>query len=155
MALFLSTFMNRVDKKGRVSVPASFRAALGAQGSNGFVAFPSIRLPAIEGWGMERMEALNAGIAGFLPFSDESDAFALSILADAHQLSFDSEGRIVLPEVLLAHAGIAEKAAFAGRGSTFQIWAPEAFRINQDDARKRARRDRGALKLGPAGGSVS
>src|SRR3546814_16460146 len=34
MALFLSTYVNRIDKKGRVSVPESFRAALEASGSS-------------------------------------------------------------------------------------------------------------------------
>jgi MraZ protein len=147
MALFLSTFVNKVDKKGRVSVPSPFRVALAAQGFSGVVVFPSISLSAIEGWGLERMEALSAGIDDFDPFSDESDAFTLSILADSHQLAFDTEGRVVVPDALLAHAGITEYAAFVGRGAAFQIWQPEAFRVSQEAARKMAKENRLSLKL--------
>ena len=147
MALFLSTFVNKVDKKGRVSVPSPFRVALAGQGFNGVVLFPSISTRAIEGWSRARMEALSEGIESFDPFSDESDDFTLAIMADSHPLAFDSEGRIVVPAALLAHAGITEQAAFVGRGKSFQIWEPAAFRVGQDEARKRARQNRKALKL--------
>lgn len=147
MDLFLSTFVNKVDKKGRVSVPSPFRVALAAQGFSGVIAFPSINLPAIEGWGKKRMESLSAGIDAFDPFSDEIDDFTMAIIADSHQLAFDTEGRVVVPDALLAHAGITEHAAFVGRGTAFQIWEPEAFRVRQEEARKRAKENRLAIKL--------
>ena len=148
MALFLSTFVNKVDKKGRVSVPSAFRAALTSQGFPGVVVFPSLSLPAVEGWDLDRMEALSAGIEEeFDPFSDELDGFANSILADSHQLGFDTEGRVVVPEALLAHAGISEEAAFVGRGASFQIWEPAAFRARQNEARKQAKENRQKVKL--------
>ena len=149
MALFLSTIVNKVDRKGRVSVPAAFRAALTGEGFSGAVLFPSISLAAIEGWGMGRMEQLSAGIDALNPFSDERDAFAMSILAAAHQLPFDTEGRVVLSPPLIEHANLGEHAAFVGRGSTFQIWEPVALRASQEEARKRARADRQTLKLRP------
>ncbi len=154
MALFLSTFVNRIDRKGRVSVPAPFRAALATQTFPGVIAFPSFVVPAIEASGIDRIERLSAGIDQFDPFSDEHDAFAISILADSHQLSFDSEGRIMLPELLREHGGISDQAAFVGRGATFQIWEPEAFRGYQEDARKRARDGRATLRLDPNAGGA-
>ena len=154
LALFLSTFVNRIDRKGRVSVPAPFRTVLAPQTFPGVIAFPSFVVSAIEASGIDRIERLSAGIDQFDPFSDEHDAFAISILADSHQLSFDSEGRIMLPEVLREHAGITEQAAFVGRGATFQVWEPDAFRGYQEDARKRAREERGNLRLdGGTGGA--
>ena len=147
MALFLSTYVNKIDRKGRVSVPAAFRSALISEKFSGAVLFPSISHSAIEGWGMNRMEDLSAGIDAFDPFSDERDAFTLSILADAHQLSFDTEGRILLPLQLIDHANLVEQDAFVGRGSTFQIWEPVALSHSQQEARKRARADRQTLKL--------
>ena len=147
MALFLSTFVNKVDRKGRVSVPAAFRAKLAAEGFAGAVLFPSISAAAIEGCGMDRMEEMSRGIDAFDPYSDEHEAFALSILADAHQLAFDTEGRVLLPPALLAHANIGEQAAFVGRGSTFQIWEPAALAEGQREARRRARDERLSLKL--------
>ncbi len=152
LALFLSTFVNKVDRKGRVSVPASFRSALSQQSFSGVVAFPSLSLPAIEGSGIDRFEKIAEGIDDLNPFSDEHDDFSKAIFGKAHQLPFDSEGRIILPELLLAHAGISELAAFVGQGRRFQIWEPEAFRAYEAEAVDRAKRDRSSLKLPPRSG---
>lgn len=147
MALFLSTFINRIDKKGRVSVPAPFRLVISAQAFQGVIAFPSFVVSAVEASGVDRIERLSDGIDQLDPFSDEYDAFAISILADSHQLPFDPEGRIVLPDKLRDHAGIADQAAFVGRGATFQIWEPTAFYSFQEEARRRARKERATLRL--------
>ncbi len=147
MALFLSTFVNKVDKKGRVSVPAPFRAVLATQSFAGIVAYPSFVSPAIEACGIDRMEELSRGVDRFNPFSDEHDAFASALFAESRQLAWDGEGRIVLPEKLIAHAAIAEAATFVGRGATFQIWQPAAAVASQEDARRRARAERDALRL--------
>ena len=151
MALFTSTFVNKVDKKGRVSVPASFRMALANQSFAGVVVFPSFVHQAIEGAGYELLERLAQSVEQFDPFTDEHDAFSTTIFGDSHQLSFDSEGRILLPEPLLAHANITANAAFLGRGGTFQIWEPEALQVFKADAIERARADRTSLRRLPAG----
>ena len=139
LALFLSTFVNKVDRKGRVSVPATFRASLTGQNFNGIIAFRSFKLPALEASGVDRMEELSDRIDALPEFSEDRDALS-SIMADAQQLAFDGEGRIVLPEELCKHAGITETAAFIGLGRTFQIWEPQAFETHQQDMRERARR---------------
>ena len=139
MALFLSTFVNKVDRKGRVSVPASFRTALAGLSFPGVVVFRSFKLTALEGSGIDRMEEMSARIDALDEFSEDRDALS-SIFADAQQLAFDGEGRIVLPEALCAHAGITENAAFVGLGRTFQIWEPQRFERHRDELRERARR---------------
>ena len=153
MALFLSTFVNKVDRKGRVSVPATFRTVLSQQSFSGVVAFPSLVYAAIEGSGIDRFERLAEGIDDLNPFSDEHDDFSKAIFGKAHQLPFDGEGRIILPEMLLTHAGITEHAAFVGQGSRFQIWEPESFARHEAEAVERAKRDRASLRLAaPQGG---
>jgi MraZ protein len=137
LAIFLSTFCNKIDKKGRVSVPASFRAALTAQSFQGIVAFRSLTTEAIEGFGMDRMEKLSQHLDHFDFFSQDQDDLTSGIFADAQQLPFDGEGRIVLPENLLQHAQLKDQVAFVGRGPTFQMWNPEAFDIYHGNARKR------------------
>jgi MraZ protein len=139
VALFLSTFINKVDRKGRVSVPASFRLALAGQSFNGIIAFRSFKLPALEASGIDRMEQMSDRIDQLPEFSEDRDALS-SLLADAQQISFDGEGRIILPEDLCQHAGITEQAAFVGRGRTFQIWEPQRFQTHQEEMRERARR---------------
>lgn len=148
MALFLSTFINKIDSKGRVSVPASFRASLVGQAFSGVVAYRSIKFPALEVSGADRIEDLSARLDSLPEFSEERDALA-SILSDSQQLPFDSEGRIVLPHSLSTYAGLGANAAFVGLGRTFQIWEPERFKLHQEDMRERARQ-RG-LTLPPRG----
>lgn len=147
MALFLSTFVNKIDKKGRVSVPATFRAALGQESFQGIVAFRSYKHNAIEGCGMDRMQRLCASVDNMDFFSDAQDDLASTIFADALQLPLDGDGRIILPQVLIEHANITESAAFVGRGATFQIWKPEAFQLYQDSARSRVSEQQTTLKM--------
>lgn len=152
MALFLSTFINKVDRKGRVSVPAPFRAAVRDQSFKGIVAFRSYREAAIEACAIDRMERLSDSVDALDQFSDEQDELASTIFADAHQLPIDGDGRIILPAILAEHAGITDSAAFVGRGATFQIWNPEDFERHQASARIQAGRRNATLRLSPRDG---
>ncbi|MCD6034394.1 MAG: mraZ [Rickettsiales bacterium] len=147
MALFLSTYVNKVDKKGRVSVPALFRAALKDQVFEGIVAYGSFVNPCIEACAMGRIERLSESIDMLDPYSDERDAFAMTILGGSIQLPFDGEGRVMLTEKLVESAGITDHAVFVGKGATFEIWQPEAFERYAEKAKDLAKRERGALKL--------
>ncbi len=150
MALFLSTFEKQIDKKGRVSVPPALRAVLQQQHYNGVIVYSSFVHDCIEACGMDRIEALYARIEALDPFSEERDAFATAILGGSVQLPFDGEGRIVLPEALMAQAGITSVGVFVGKGATFEIWAPEKFAAHEAAARARAKEQRLVLKSGGA-----
>lgn len=147
MSLFLSTFTNKVDRKGRVSVPAPFRAVLANQPFGGVICFPSFTAPCLEGMGMDRMEAYSASMDQFDAFSAEQDDMAQLIFASSRQLAFDSEGRIMLPEDFLSHAGITSHAAFVGKGRSFQIWEPEAHKAALAEIRNRALKAPPTLKV--------
>ena len=125
--LILGTHVNKIDKKGRVSVPAQVRAALTESGASSVVLFPSITAPAVEGWPHQRMEQLVDSIDSDNPLTERHADFSTSLMSRAHQLQFDPEGRVLLPSDLLAHAGLADLACFVGHGRTFQIWNPGAF----------------------------
>jgi MraZ protein len=153
VALFLSTFFNKVDGKGRVSVPASFRQALTGQSFAGIVLFPAVKFAALEGSGIDRLQLLSQRIDSLPEFSDERAAIS-AIFADAQPLPFDGEGRVMLPSWLAEHAGITETAAFVGIGSTFQIWEPERFQRHQAEMRKLARNVTLPAPAGPLGGGA-
>lgn len=148
--LFLSTFGKSIDKKGRISVPPSFRAVLAAESFNGVIAYPSFVHGCIEACGMARMAKIYERIEALDPFSEERDAFATAILGGSVQLAFDGEGRIALPEALLERAGIKGEAVFVGKGATFEIWSKDAFAKHEQQARELAKKQRGALKAGGA-----
>jgi MraZ protein len=147
MALFLSTFVNKVDAKGRVSVPAAFRAALTQEVFQGFVAFRSYKHNAIECCSHSRMALLSGSLDNLDLFSEEQDDLTATIFADALQLPFDGDGRIILPKKLSDFAHITDRAAFVGRGATFQIWSPEEFEPIQEQARVRAKERQSTLRL--------
>ena len=148
MELFLSTYVNKVDRKGRVSVPATFRASLANQRFAGIVVFPSFIHAALEGGGIDRIEEMATRLDSLPQFSEEYDNLSL-IFASAQQLPFDTEGRIVLPADLAAHAGIADSAAFVGLGRSFQVWEPDRLAEHTAMLRQRAR-EQGARLPPPA-----
>lgn len=147
MALFLSTYVNKIDKKGRVSIPANFRNTLSNQQFQGVIAYMSFINGCIEACGMDRIERLSESIDSLDPYSDERDAFATTILGGSVQLPFDGEGRVMLPEQLISQAGIEDKAVFVGKGATFEIWRPELFETYSAKARDLAQRQRANLRL--------
>jgi MraZ protein len=153
VAIFIGTFENKVDQKGRVSVPAQFRQALAGQAFNGIAAFRSHRADAVEACGMDFMEQMIARASEIDLFSETHDDLATTIFSDSQQLGFDSTGRIMLPDSFRTHAGIADRAAFVGMGQLFQIWEPEKLEAHKAAARQRARQQRLTLPApGNSGG---
>ena len=144
--MFLSTYENKLDKKGRVSVPSSFRSYLSNLGYNGIICYPSFNHQSIEAWPQERIEKISSAIDTLNPFEDKRDFFATSILSESISLQFDSEGRISLTPKLLKHAKIKNSMIFVGQGKTFQIWEPSIFEKFKVNARKKANLNRASLK---------
>jgi MraZ protein len=145
MPLLVGRYVNKIDRKGRVSVPKPFRDALAEQASGfaGIYAYPLFKAQAIEACGETFMKQLADSIDDLDMFSEDQDDLASVVLENAHQLPFDPEGRVVLPPELLDHAGISGEALFVGRGARFSIWEPAAFAEHRAGAFSRAR-ERGA-----------
>jgi MraZ protein len=140
MALFLSTYINKVDRKGRVSIPASFRGALSAAGAEGgVVLFRSHSHPCLEGFDAGLMDELSARLDHYDLFSAAQDDLATALFGEAVQLAVDADGRIILPPELLRFAAIDERAAFVGMGRKFQVWEPAAFEARREFARRNVR----------------
>ena len=144
--MFLSSYENKLDKKGRVSVPATFRSHLSSLGYNGFISYPSFNHSALEACSQDRIEKLSNTIDSLNPFEEKRDYFATSILSESVNLQFDTEGRVSLTEKLLKHANIENNILFVGLGKTFQIWEPKTFEKFKVVARKKAYQNRSNLK---------
>ncbi len=148
MTAFLSTYTNKVDRKKRVSVPASFRAVIAESDTGKLIAYPSLRDPAIEAMSRDVLNRISrrrmdqsleqADFDQILLGSGDSDLDTM--MSIANDLPFDREGRVVIPSDFAEHAGISDEAVFVGRGNRFQIWAPERFRDHQDRALAALRR---------------
>lgn len=139
MAVFLSTYVNKVDRKGRVSVPAEFRKVLAGQSYQGVVVFKSLQHPALEACGADHMETLSESLEALDLSDEEYELYETTIFGGSVQLPFDGEGRIVLPQHLAEFANLTEEAAFVGRRKTFQIWEPRALSVHETSMRDKAR----------------
>lgn len=154
MDRFVSTFTNKIDAKGRVSVPASFRAVLERDGyAGGVYCYPSLDAPALDAGG-ERLAKKIDGLLERLPdYSNERDELSVALYGDVQVLSIDGDGRIVLPEGLRVHAGLSSQVTFVGLGDKFQMWEPQAFEERRRLAREKVRDSRKLLGASGAGGS--
>lgn len=136
---FVATFTNRLDPKGRVSVPAPFRAVLAREGQDSLYCYPALDRPAIDGGGLRLQEAIASRLAVFETFSEEHEILSTAFYGESRLLKIDQDGRVVLPEEFRGHAGIDETVVFAGQGYKFQIWEPERFAARQKEARAHLR----------------
>jgi MraZ protein len=128
MDRFVSHYMLRLDAKGRVSVPAPFRAVLARDGFDGLYCHPALDRPALDAGGNALLTEIEALIAGLPPYSDQREQFSLALYGTSETLKIDSEGRVQLTETLKVHAAIADTVSFVGLGHKFQIWEPGRFR---------------------------
>ncbi len=154
MFQFLGTHLNRLDAKGRVSIPAAFRAALrsdaDAEGQAPLILRMSHKYPCIEGWPTGRFAELATPLGHYNQFSDAHDNMSSTLFADAFPAEADKEGRIVLPGELVEYAGLTNQVTFMGMGELFQIWEPTAAARRRAEAREAARLQQLSLQSAPA-----
>ncbi len=153
MNLFLSTYVNKIDRKGRMSVPAQFRKVLSKSDFDGVIVFPSPNANCIEGASMAWLEKISEKLEADDMLDAEAQEYALAVFGSATPIQFQDNGRISLPKDLLDYAGLDDEAAFVGIGKTFQIWNPDALEKAKPAARKKVGARQGKIKSGNTGTS--
>ena len=137
MDLFLSQYVNKIDKKGRVSLPSAFRNILSNKNKNELILFKSLKYFAIDGCGYERINSIAERIDKLDIFSDDQDDFSTSIFSEAVPTNLDNEGRFLIPEFLKEYSNLKDEVTFIGQGHYFQIWEPKAILERQKKSRDR------------------
>ena len=145
MDLFLSRFVNNIDKKGRVTLPSIFRNALPKNNRNEVILFKSLKFPAIEGCCAQRINNIANRINELDIFSDDQDDFATSIFSEVIPTKIDKEGRFLIPENLKNYAKILTEVTFIGQGHYFQIWESERALVRQKQSRERLVKEKRTL----------
>jgi MraZ protein len=130
MDRFVSNTTLRLDAKGRVSIPASFRSVLARDGFAGLYCYPALDQPAVDAGGHALLAEIEALVGRFPPYSDRREEFLVALYGRSETVNIDGEGRVVLPDELKSHAGITDSVAFVGLGHKFQIWEPQRFRAH-------------------------
>jgi MraZ protein len=142
---FLSTVAGSLDSKGRVCIPASYRHLLAQQNTAGVYICPSFIDPALDAFGQDLLDRINARLASQDPFFDAShDDEATALIARTQNLPIDENGRVRIPDALIAHAGLKDRIVFVGKGQKFQIWDADAYAPVEAEAlaRVKARMER-------------
>jgi len=139
MDRFVSHYMVRLDAKGRVSVPAPFRAVLARDGFDGLYCYPAFERPALDAGGNALLTEIEALMAGLPLYSEQREQFSLALYGTSETLKIDGEGRVMLSEGLKRHAGITEAVTFVGLGHKFQIWEPGRFQNELAEATDKVR----------------
>ncbi len=152
MDQFVSSFTNRIDAKGRVSVPASFRTVLAKDGFEGIYCYPSLDAPALDAGGQRLVNKIERLVGDLAPYSDAYDHLATALYGTSDVLTLDQDGRTILPERLREHAGITSHVTFVGLGEKFQMWEPQRFEAHLAEARQKVRDLRKLLGAGRPGG---
>jgi MraZ protein len=143
MDRFVSTFTNKLDAKGRVSIPAPFRAVLERDGyAGGIYCYPSLDAPALDAGGERLARKIDGLLSGLPDYSDERDELSVALYGDVQVIAIDGDGRIILPENLRQHAGITTQVTFVGLGDKFQVWEPERFADRRAQARQKVQEHR-------------
>jgi MraZ protein len=147
---FVSHFTNRLDAKGRISIPAPFRAVLMRDGFEGLYVHPSLDQQAVDCGGNALLQEIDGLLAKLSPYSEERDLFSTALLGTSEILKVDPEGRVVLTETIKAYAGVTGDVTFVGQGNKFQIWEPNRFQAHLEEAKHRVRDMRRQLSSGSA-----
>ena len=141
----MSSAINKIDSKGRISIPAPFRSVLEFQGYPGVYLFPSFTSYAIDGGGQELIDEISLSVEKMQLFAEETDALSTALFSDTYNLSYDQDGRISLPEILVEHASLSERVIFVGQGRKFQMWNPKNFEKFKIEAKIKALENRNLI----------
>ena len=151
MDRFLSSAVNRIDAKGRVSVPAHFRAVLQKRGYQDLYALRALDVTALDVGGMDLLDRYEKRIALEDPFLQTADDMSFFCHGDGAFLKLDQDGRITVNDFIREYTGITTDVAFVGRGHFFQIWEPGQFDAYRAQARSRLLKLRQAEGMRSAG----
>lgn len=152
---FVSTYSNRLDAKGRVSIPAQFRAVLAVDGFDGLYCCPTLDRQAVDAGGHRLRERIGASLANFEPFSEDHEYLSTTLIGESEVLKIDRDGRVILSEAIKSHAGIGDEVTFVGQGYKFQIWEPARFAAYREEAKARLRDIRKRLSSGGRNGGAT
>lgn len=125
---FISTYAGSLDSKGRVCIPAPFRQILGTQNTPGAYVCPALGKACLDVFGQELMDAQLKRLDAYDPFlSEMHDDLASQIIAESRPLPVDENGRVRLPDEMIAKANLNGAVLFVGLGQKFEIWNAEDY----------------------------
>ena len=123
---FLGNIEARVDAKGRVFLPATFRRVLQQEDADTLVLRKDVHQRCLVLYSQRAWDArIDALLDKVNDFDDESKMVFRQYVSDAEVLTLDGNGRFLIPKRLLSMADIDQTVHFIGMNDTIEIWAAE------------------------------
>lgn len=135
MTEFVGKFLNKIDKKGRVSVPALWRPNLLGEEFSGIVAQLTNGYNSVDGYSKNYLERYQDWLDKQDPHI-EGNEYEATLIFGSSMLPFDREGRVLLPDLIRKKAQLENDALFVGMGRKFRIWEPSSFDSYEKKARE-------------------
>src|SRR5262245_45454654 len=152
MDRFLSNAVNRIDAKGRVSIPAHFRSVLQKRGYGELYALRALDIPALDVGGLDLLDRYEERIAKEDPFLQTADDISFFAYGDAAFLKLDQDGCITINDFIRGLTGLSVEVEFVGRGHFFLIWEPDRLKAYGAEVRARLMKIRQAAASQPPAG---
>ena len=115
----------KLDAKGRLLLPSSFKEQLGAALEEGFVLRPGLFETCLDMYGMDDWRGLQGRLGKMNPFRKESLMIARRINAGARLVRIDGSGRLQIPKDLLDKCGMVKEVVITSLPDRMQIWGEE------------------------------
>ena len=149
MTIFTGDYNCKVDVKGRIMLPATFRKQMGEVDAYRFVIKNDLYEQCLELYTEEEWKHQNSMILrNIKPYNPEHRQFLRDFRMGAAELECDPTGRILIPGRLLKQAGITTDALLSGNIGKIEIWTPELYNNSGGDLA--AKRDRAEKIMGDA-----
>ena len=136
---FRGEFHQKVDAKGRVSIPAQFRRVLIAGDPNCpegdapefVIVYGDHRRKYLECYTAEAIDEVDQQISAMPRGAVERRMLERLFSGQSLSTNVDETGRLVLPAKLRQKIGLEDEAFFTATGDTFQIWKPETYEAEE------------------------
>lgn len=137
--VFRGEFHQKVDTKGRVSIPALFRRVLEAgdpDWTDGLrpklvIVYGDHRRKYLECYSIEAIQEVDEKIGHLPRGSVERRMLERMMHGQSHPTEVDEDGRIILPQKLREKIALDGEGFFIAAGDTFQIWKPETYEAEE------------------------
>ena len=128
MAAFIGDFTCKLDAKGRIVLPAPFKKIMVANGSDRFVVRKDLFenclvLTPFNQWESE-LEKIRARLNAY---KRDHNKFIRAFFRGLAEVSFDSNGRILIPKKLKETIGADSEVILVGVDSHIEIWSDKEY----------------------------
>jgi len=132
---FMGRFEHTLDAKGRLFIPAKFRAGLG----EAFVLCPSFHQNCLWAFSEEGFNEIIDKLSGVSLMDEDSAMIDAFLFQNANDVAMDGQGRINISPELRQFASLSKDVIIAGTRNRVEIWDKEAYLANKPAVDERFR----------------